>query len=383
MKWVWVCGALVACSVAASGQILQNVGFESPYTLGNLVGQQSWVGDTTAGTAYTVVSGGYNSSHAAFFDTNLATGNNWAWRPLNQSAVGGVFIITARVRFTPFTGSNPFNQFSAAGLDIYGQNSSTDTASFGRICTFTIGATGTVRFYSGDPTTVFPGVTALPNTWHRLQIILDNVTNPRNARGTFDGVPTPNQITGIRQFVSDVDLYAVATGFDTFRFDDVKVESLPIGGQTYEGRVFFQGYPVPTAASSLQILVFNPSNVLVSTINTTCDAEGYYRFQTSLSGAFKIVVRAPQRLFKSLGNFTVNPTTPFFTVPTVTLFNGDIDGDDVISILDYIDLSTRYDTQVGDALYSNEADLDDDGFVSILDYLILSQNYELLGDRPV
>jgi hypothetical protein len=62
-----------------------------------------------------------------------------------------------------------------------------------------------------------------------------------------------------------------------------------------------------------------------------------------------------------------------------SLINGDVDGDNEVSILDYIEVSNAYDTQVGDPGYSAAADLDKDGFVSILDYLIVSTNYELQG----
>jgi VCBS repeat-containing protein len=62
-----------------------------------------------------------------------------------------------------------------------------------------------------------------------------------------------------------------------------------------------------------------------------------------------------------------------------SLVNGDVDGDNEVSILDYIQVSNAYDTQVGDPGYSAAADLDKDGFVSILDYLIVSTNYELQG----
>jgi hypothetical protein len=62
------------------------------------------------------------------------------------------------------------------------------------------------------------------------------------------------------------------------------------------------------------------------------------------------------------------------------LINGDVDGDDSVSILDYLELSAAFDSQVGDPGYLPRIDLDDDGFVSILDYLILSANYDLIGE---
>jgi hypothetical protein len=63
-----------------------------------------------------------------------------------------------------------------------------------------------------------------------------------------------------------------------------------------------------------------------------------------------------------------------------TLLNGDCDGDNTVSILDYIMVSTAYDTAFGDPGYQFEADCDLDGLVSIFDYLIVSGNYEISGD---
>jgi hypothetical protein len=51
-----------------------------------------------------------------------------------------------------------------------------------------------------------------------------------------------------------------------------------------------------------------------------------------------------------------------------------------VSILDYLELSNAYDTQVGDPGYNSNADLDEDGFVSVLDYLIVSSRFETNGD---
>jgi Tol biopolymer transport system component len=62
------------------------------------------------------------------------------------------------------------------------------------------------------------------------------------------------------------------------------------------------------------------------------------------------------------------------------LSNGDVDGDNLVSILDYLDLSAAYESVPGGAGWDPDADLDGDGNVSILDYLILSTNYERSGD---
>lgn len=71
------------------------------------------------------------------------------------------------------------------------------------------------------------------------------------------------------------------------------------------------------------------------------------------------------------------------------LQNGDVDGDDVVSIFDYIILSDYFEKTWEDADWSDvgsngyapyRADLDEDGAVSIFDYIILSDHFEMEGE---
>jgi hypothetical protein len=100
-------------------------------------------------------------------------------------------------------------------------------------------------------------------------------------------------------------------------------------------------------------------------------------------------------LTKNLGTVTVAAGTTV-NAGTASLVNGDVDGDNEVSILDYLALSAYYgqiswdgaavpaawETLDTDNLAPYMCDLDEDGEVSILDYLILSGNYGLTGDTP-
>lgn len=55
---------------------------------------------------------------------------------------------------------------------------------------------------------------------------------------------------------------------------------------------------------------------------------------------------------------------------------GDIDGDGVVSILDYIRLSDAFDLTFEDPGFNPAADFDNDGVISIMDYIILSDNFD-------
>lgn len=69
-------------------------------------------------------------------------------------------------------------------------------------------------------------------------------------------------------------------------------------------------------------------------------------------------------------------------VRNLTLLNGDVDGDNEVTIFDYIELSSAFGTDSEDPGYSVNADLDYDGSVTIFDYILLSENFDLVGDAP-
>jgi hypothetical protein len=119
----------------------------------------------------------------------------------------------------------------------------------------------------------------------------------------------------------------------------------------------------------------------VTTLNATLNSAGAYSLPLTglLQGSYEVAVVGPTWLRKATPGVTLASGSN--TAPSVTLLNGDVDGDNQVSILDYLQLSTAYDTQVGDPGYDINADLDKDGFVSILDYLIVSRNYGLEGDN--
>ena len=62
-----------------------------------------------------------------------------------------------------------------------------------------------------------------------------------------------------------------------------------------------------------------------------------------------------------------------------SLVNGDVDGDDDVTILDFLILSANFGGIVGNAGVDPRPDLDGDNEISILDYLILSANYGVTG----
>ncbi len=105
--------------------------------------------------------------------------------------------------------------------------------------------------------------------------------------------------------------------------------------------------------------------------------QGQCQIETTQIGGFDLVIKASHWLTKKV-HYLLDPfQTETFTT---TLINGDVDGDNTISIFDYIDLSTSFDKSAGDAGFNAEADLDGDESVTIFDYIILSNNFDQSGE---
>jgi hypothetical protein len=103
-------------------------------------------------------------------------------------------------------------------------------------------------------------------------------------------------------------------------------------------------------------------------------------------GTYRFTVKSKCYLRRAKDNIEAyNPPADL----TFSLIPGDIDGDNVVSIYDYIYLSDNFDKSSSDpdwmtagqgGISPMECDIDGDGVISIADYILLSENFEALGD---
>lgn len=130
-------------------------------------------------------------------------------------------------------------------------------------------------------------------------------------------------------------------------------------------------------------VVDNNDNVLASEV-VTLGYYGRFSWNTGLSGTRRVRFKGDHWISDSV---VVNLTTGTRDL-SINLLNGDIDGDNEVSILDYIYLSEVYGqdsssptwlTANGDGITPMMCDIDEDNEVSILDYIYLSNNYGLAG----
>jgi hypothetical protein len=65
----------------------------------------------------------------------------------------------------------------------------------------------------------------------------------------------------------------------------------------------------------------------------------------------------------------------------VVLTNGDIDGDNEVTLLDFGALVAAFGSMLGDDNWNPDADLDGDEEVTLLDFGVLVQNFGAIGDE--
>lgn len=149
------------------------------------------------------------------------------------------------------------------------------------------------------------------------------------------------------------------------------------------------GNPLP---ANCTFEIYNSAGTsLLSTQTVALSSTGAYTLldpQQATGGNYLIYAKTTHWLRKS---FTANSTGAISqTGRNVSLINGDVDGDNVVSIFDYILMSDNFEKDSTDQKWNypdftsqqriSDADLDHDAVVSIFDYIILSDHFEQSGE---
>jgi len=107
------------------------------------------------------------------------------------------------------------------------------------------------------------------------------------------------------------------------------------------------------------------------------DSTGAYEFSTTLRGTYDVAAKASHWLRQVIPN--VNLTAP--VTLNFSLTNGDIDGDNEVTLLDFGSLVAAFGSVPGDSNWNPNADLDGDDEVTLLDFGVLVRNFGLMGDE--
>lgn len=151
--------------------------------------------------------------------------------------------------------------------------------------------------------------------------------------------------------------------------------------KTISGKVALQDYVGSVTAQPVAVSIRKPgSGVAIETKTVSLAADGSYSatFSTSLvSGNYDIVAKASHWLRERKASIAVSSAGA--TNVNFSLINGDVDGDNTVTVFDYNALSDAFDSAPGNGNWNANADLDGDGSVTVFDYNILSNNFDLEG----
>jgi uncharacterized membrane protein len=106
--------------------------------------------------------------------------------------------------------------------------------------------------------------------------------------------------------------------------------------------------------------------------------DGMIRFRLQPRATIDVTVESPGFLRRRIAN--TSAATDTLNLGSVKLFAGDIDGDNEVSILDYLAIAAAFEATVGQARFNVNADFDSDDEITILDFLQLSANFGMAGD---
>ncbi len=134
-------------------------------------------------------------------------------------------------------------------------------------------------------------------------------------------------------------------------------------------------------AATLEVLR-NSDNSVLATLSGSALLGGAISGQVDGIPAgvpISVRTRMASHLTQRTASFVWDGSSPI-TVPSDGPFlNGDVDGDDRVTIFDYIGISESFDTSTGQSGFNGAADLDRDGTISIFDYIIMGSNFDRVG----
>lgn len=202
----------------------------------------------------------------------------------------------------------------------------------------------------------------------------DESVTPESITETTIICRVPNHIAAQDQFVGIRvrDPYGQQTG-------DFIVRIGQPAGLVFSGTIVLEQYQM-SGGEIVSLQVFSGETMLVER-HVTLNAEG--AFETLLGpdvfpGSYTIRAKGSHWLAKKVANIEVARTGG--QLGSLSLTNGDCDGDNAVGTDDYLILSNAFDLNPEDPTYDARADLNGDGSVSSDDYLIINQNFDTEGD---
>lgn len=151
-------------------------------------------------------------------------------------------------------------------------------------------------------------------------------------------------------------------------------------GNVIRGRISLSDLADPTlvARKPIEFALGTVEGPPTTTVTRLPLANGFYAVVSPLSGPVRVSAKGSHFLRRAR---TVTVASAGVTAD-FTLINGDVDGDNSVTVFDYDRLSAAFDATSGEPNWDENADLDGDGTVTVFDYDILSNAFDQTGDEP-
>lgn len=258
-------------------------------------------------------------------------------------------------------------------------HSTTDTATFRRYANTTV----TVSDVSGTRGQTVTLSATLTRTHDGARIV------GRTLNFKVDGNPVGDAVTNLSGVASLN--YTIPAGASlgahpikaTFAGDDPLNPSSGTGTlevlqteHTVSGQVLLQDYAVDPTDTPVTIEIRNPGETTPLETHTVLLAGNAYAFSTTREGTFDIAAKASHWLRQTRTNIAITGDT---TV-NFSLINGDVDGDNEVTLFDFGQLVAAFGSMPGDSGWNPNADLDGDEEVTLFDFGVLVRNFGAIGD---
>ncbi|MDW8290528.1 MAG: Ig-like domain repeat protein [Armatimonadota bacterium] len=141
-----------------------------------------------------------------------------------------------------------------------------------------------------------------------------------------------------------------------------------------QGSVQLGDYGGTVAGLPVQVSVTQGNSS--ESLSASLDSDGRFALETSLASSGSVAVKVTHWLRQR-----VNASLSGEVALAWNLVNGDVDGDNEVSLLDFGALVLAFGSVPGDAAWNPNADLDSDGDVNLLDFGILVRNCGEVGEE--
>lgn len=148
--------------------------------------------------------------------------------------------------------------------------------------------------------------------------------------------------------------------------------------RTVSGTITLMDYTVPVSGLNVPIEVRPAGEVTpIETHVVALNEAGEYQFETALWGTFDLSAKGSHWLRQTAGSISLDKNIQVDFVLT----NGDIDGDNEVTLFDFGQLVSAFGSMPGDSAWNPNADLDGDEEVTLFDFGILVRNFGAIGDE--